>query len=88
VISNQLSFNLSYLLFIQSENAAELETALDLALEAGYRHFDTAFAYQNEETFGKVLKRWFDAGKVKREDLFIVTKVNSLLVKEGLMRWA
>lgn len=46
-----------------------------MALEAGYRHFDTAYSYQNEDVFGRVLKRWFDEGKVKREDLFIVTKV-------------
>lgn len=48
---------------------------MDIALEAGYRHFDTAYGYQNEDVFGRVLKRWFDDGKVKREDLFITTKV-------------
>lgn len=36
---------------------------------------DTAFAYNNEEAIGNVLKRWLDAGKVKREELFITTKV-------------
>lgn len=36
---------------------------------------DTAYAYNNEEAIGKVLKRWLDAGKVKREELFITTKV-------------
>jgi len=59
----------------QSENPKELENGLDVALEAGYRHFDTAFSYGNEEVFGHVLKRWFETGKVKREDLFIVTKL-------------
>jgi len=59
----------------QSENPKELEDSLEVALEAGYRHFDTAFSYNNEEVFGKVLKQWFDAGKVKREELFIVTKL-------------
>ncbi|KAH8388450.1 hypothetical protein KR093_006569, partial [Drosophila rubida] len=53
----------------------EIETAVDAALEAGYRHIDTAPRYGNEQAIGKVLKRWLDAGKVKREELFIVTKL-------------
>jgi len=59
----------------QSLNPEELENGLDAALEAGYRHFDTAFTYDNEVVFGKTLKKWFDTGKVKREELFIVTKL-------------
>ncbi|XP_034489096.1 aldo-keto reductase family 4 member C10 [Drosophila innubila] len=53
----------------------EIETAIDQALEAGYRHIDTAPVYGNEQAIGRVLKRWLDAGKVKREELFIVTKL-------------
>ncbi|EDW55295.1 1,5-anhydro-D-fructose reductase [Drosophila sechellia] len=53
----------------------EIETAIDAALEAGYRHIDTAPVYGNEKAIGRILKRWLDAGKVKREELFIVTKV-------------
>ncbi|XP_023018756.2 aldo-keto reductase family 1 member B1 [Leptinotarsa decemlineata] len=59
----------------QCTNAPELETALDTALECGYRHIDTAFVYQNEEIIGGVLKKWFTSGKLKREDLFITTKL-------------
>jgi aldehyde reductase len=59
----------------QADDPKQLETALDKALDVGYRHFDTAFTYYNEEVFGKVLNRWFSTGKVKREDLFIVTKL-------------
>lgn len=54
----------------------ELEQALDAALEAGYRHIDTATIYRNEHLIGKVLKRWLSEGKVKREELFITTKVS------------
>lgn len=46
-----------------------------MALSAGYRHIDTAYMYENEHIIGSVLKRWFDSGKIKREELFIVTKV-------------
>ncbi|KYN14997.1 PREDICTED: alcohol dehydrogenase [NADP(+)] A [Trachymyrmex cornetzi] len=53
----------------------ELEAALDAALEAGYRHIDTAAVYENERFIGNVLKNWLDSGRIKRSDLFIVTKV-------------
>ncbi|XP_072754621.1 1,5-anhydro-D-fructose reductase [Anoplolepis gracilipes] len=53
----------------------ELEVALDAALTAGYRHIDTATVYENEVVIGNVLKKWIDSGKVKRSDLFIVTKL-------------
>lgn len=53
----------------------DLEKALEAALEAGYRHIDTATVYENEHVIGKVLERWLTSGKVKREELFIVTKL-------------
>lgn len=53
----------------------EVEAAIDLALEIGYRHFDCAPVYMNEKVIGKVFKKWIDSGKVKRSDLFIVTKL-------------
>jgi len=53
----------------------EVEEALNLALEAGYRHIDCAPVYLNEKVIGRVLKSWIDSGKVKREDLFITTKL-------------
>ncbi|KAF5305064.1 hypothetical protein FQA39_LY09326 [Lamprigera yunnana] len=58
------------------EAAAEkLEAGLENALEAGYRHIDTAYLYENEETIGKVVNKWISDGKIKREDLFLVTKL-------------
>ena len=41
------------------------------ALEAGYRHIDTAQSYFNEEEVGEAIKEC----NIKREDLFITTKV-------------
>lgn len=40
------------------------------AIEAGYRHIDTAFAYGNEKSVGEGIK----AAGVKREELFVTTK--------------
>ncbi|XP_055525293.1 aldo-keto reductase family 1 member A1 [Wyeomyia smithii] len=53
----------------------EVEKALNEALIAGYRHIDTAPVYLNEKMIGKVLKQWLEAGKLTREELFIVTKL-------------
>ncbi|XP_069688682.1 1,5-anhydro-D-fructose reductase-like isoform X2 [Periplaneta americana] len=59
----------------EKASADEVTVAVDAALEVGYRHIDTAFMYQNEEAIGKTLKKWFDSGRIKREDVFIVTKL-------------
>jgi len=63
-----------------------LETSINAALEAGYRHFDTAFLYANEEIIGTILKKWFDSGKIKREELFIVTKLPMIALKPELVQ--
>ncbi|XP_076318511.1 aldo-keto reductase family 1 member B1-like isoform X4 [Tachypleus tridentatus] len=55
--------------------AGELEAAVETAIEYGYRHIDTAWFYTNEKDIGNVLKRVFDAGKLKREDIFVVSKL-------------
>ncbi|XP_072402470.1 1,5-anhydro-D-fructose reductase-like [Diabrotica undecimpunctata] len=56
----------------------QLTDALNKALEIGYRHIDTASAYNNEHIIGKVLKEWISSGKLKREEIFITTKLNSV----------
>lgn len=58
----------------QAEDA-DLEKALNKALEVGYRHIDTAAVYFNEHIIGKVLQEWFSSGKLKREDIYITTKL-------------
>jgi methylglyoxal/glyoxal reductase len=45
--------------------------AFNVATEAGYRLFDSAQQYHNEQILGKALKQ----SKVKRSDLFITTKI-------------
>ncbi len=52
-----------------------MQSALHCALQAGYRHIDTAALYMNEAAIGQVLAEWIQSEKVRREELFIVTKV-------------
>lgn len=45
------------------------------AIRAGYRHLDTAEFYHTEEELGTAIKEVIDEGIVKREDLFVTTKI-------------
>jgi len=54
----------------QVPEGRECEDAVRWALEAGYRHIDTAQAYRNERSVGRALR---DSG-VPREEVFITTK--------------
>jgi diketogulonate reductase-like aldo/keto reductase len=54
----------------QVPDGPECEQAVRWALEAGYRHIDTAQAYGNERSVGNALR---DSG-VPREDVFVTTK--------------
>lgn len=49
----------------------DVDLAVNTALEAGYRHIDTAAIYGNEKDLGKVLQK----SGMKREELFITTKL-------------
>ncbi|OIW05661.1 hypothetical protein TanjilG_23447 [Lupinus angustifolius] len=45
------------------------------SIKLGYRHFDCAADYKNETEVGDALKEAFSSGLVKREELFITTKL-------------
>ena len=55
----------------QAEEGGEVERAIQWALEAGYRHIDTARAYGNEAGVGKALR---ESG-VDRDEVFVTSKV-------------
>lgn len=51
--------------------ANEVYQAVDAALDAGYRSFDTAAVYQNEADLGRALKELLPKYGLSREDVFI-----------------
>lgn len=56
------------------------------AIRAGYRHIDCAYIYGNEPEVGAALKLCFSQGIVKREDLWITSKLwNSAHLKQDVV---
>lgn len=49
--------------------------AIKAALETGFRHLDCAELYGNEDVVGAAMQEAFAAGTVRREDLFVTTKL-------------
>ena len=45
------------------------------ALEAGFRHFDCAERYRNEQAVGEAMQEMFKAGAMERKDVFVTTKL-------------
>jgi alcohol dehydrogenase (NADP+) len=56
-------------------DATQTGTATRTALDVGFRHFDCAERYRNEEQVGEALRAAVRAGSVTRGDLFITTKL-------------
>lgn len=52
----------------------EAATVIRTAIELGYRHFDTASSYGNEEIVGQAIAEAIRAGDVTREELFLTSK--------------
>lgn len=53
----------------------EVYTAVKIAIKEGYRHIDCAFIYGNEKEIGDAIAECISKGLVKREDLWITSKL-------------
>jgi diketogulonate reductase-like aldo/keto reductase len=51
------------------------KNATRAALQAGFRAFDTAERYHTEKEVGEAMQEVFADGKIKREDVFVITKL-------------
>jgi len=49
--------------------------ATKAALEAGFRHLDCSERYRNESAVGEAMQELFKAGRIRREDVFVTTKL-------------
>lgn len=59
----------------QSEDGDEAYNAVMTALQSGYRHIDTAAAYGNEKSVGAAIRDFCREHNVRREDIFLTTKL-------------
>ncbi|XP_004928930.1 aldo-keto reductase AKR2E4 isoform X1 [Bombyx mori] len=59
----------------ESDSIDEVRQAVYWAIEAGYRHIDTAAVYQDEEQVGQGIAEAIANGLVTREELFVTTKL-------------
>lgn len=56
-------------------DAATTISATRDALETGYRHFDAAERYRNEREVGEALQAGLAAGGIRRDEIFVTTKL-------------
>lgn len=61
---------------VSEDNVENFKEALTAALvDAKYKHIDTAWWYNTEPYIGEILESLDKSGKIKKEDIFITTKV-------------
>lgn len=53
----------------------KVEEAVKIALSEGYRHIDCAATYGNEAEIGNAFSEVFSKGKIKREDVWVTSKL-------------
>lgn len=56
-------------------SAGRTRQLVEQAIDAGYRHIDTAYFFENEVEVGQAIRTKIDAGVIKREDIFVTAKL-------------
>ncbi|XP_055970573.1 aldo-keto reductase family 1 member C1-like isoform X3 [Sorex fumeus] len=52
-----------------------VEAAVQMAIDVGYRHIDSAYLYANEEQVGRAIRKKVSDGTLRREDVFYTSKL-------------
>ena len=75
-MSNGLNMPVLGLGTFKEKDDQVLINAIKAAINAGYRHFDCAYIYHNEQHIGRAIRESIQEsnGKLRREDFFIVSK--------------
>ncbi|XP_014690829.2 aldo-keto reductase family 1 member C23-like protein isoform X1 [Equus asinus] len=67
---------------------SETLEATKLAIDAGFRHIDSAHLYNNEKEVGQAIQSKIEDGTVKREDIFYTSKLWTTFLRPELVRKA
>lgn len=67
----------TYTFFYQLKGASGVE-AIKVAIDAGYRLFDTAFLYGNEDIVGEAIREKCIEGSINREEITVIGKLWSI----------
>ncbi|KAF6209476.1 hypothetical protein GE061_015223 [Apolygus lucorum] len=64
----------------------QIKQAVKDAIDAGYRHIDTAHFYRNEHEIGEAVAEKIQEGVIAREDIYLVSKLWNCFHREDMVK--